>query len=261
MTLRSSLLMMTLFVSGGCGTESELEASFAREVLAVCADQNTADYHFPGRALFNATRGGDVLRQHYSDLLTAMNEPALSCGPTPVEAYRLLVGHTFSEDPLIIRAQKIGDQYQVATMRMRGNVGSLSIEDPLGTRKVDSQTWSRLARAVDDYGIWFRPAYRIERPIDPVYPDGSDFVFEVRRNNHYHAIVRGVGIEPEFDRVWRSLFDMARLDSRGADPHRTFRDGKTVLQTAEASPVESRAKIVALVRRFLYPVAPKLQYQ
>ena len=216
MTYRCALLMLTVIAGTACDDQSDLNASFARDVQPVCADRNTADYHFPRRALFNASRGGDVLREHYSELLRAMNEPALSCGSMPVEAYRLLVGHTFSEDPLIIRAQSTGAGYQVATMRLSGNVGAFSIENPLGTRSVDSQTWSRLAQAVDDYDIWFRPAYRIERPVDPTFLDGSDFVFEVRRNNHYHAIVRGVGADSEFDRVWRSLFDMARLDSRAA---------------------------------------------
>lgn len=50
--------------------------------------------------------------------------------------------------------------------------------------------------------------------------------------------------------------DVARLLLRaGADPRWTLRDGRTVLQTAEVSPLESRAKMVALVRRFLNPPA------
>lgn len=124
--------------------------------------------------------------------LSAMHEPALSCGASPdEESYRFLWLRSF-HDPIAIRAYRRGDQYGlVAVVLEYRETGDLGPVKKRVDNSLSAVEWRQVVATLEDMGFWQMKT----NPRDVIGIDGAGWIVEGRRAGRYYFAQRHGGME------------------------------------------------------------------
>jgi hypothetical protein len=172
-----------------------------------CVDPSDAGYYLPPEVLQPV---GDYatfeLRARYAQLLRAMKEPPLYCGPGVADGYRL-APLDWAGSPTVVRITRLKKGAALSLVKLEAptwNVPPGEIVEAR-SRALSDPEWLALDAALEAADFW-----RIESTtgdIDAVSGEGLTWVLEGRRGRVYHVVSRSWGPFPSRS----ALRDAARL--------------------------------------------------
>jgi hypothetical protein len=171
-----------LLASSGCITSDNPKVASS---ISQCPPDGPDSFYIPSASLDAFRRGW------YSEHLSAMGEPSLSCGaPTVVESYRFLWLRTFHQ-PIAIRITHTGKQYQLDGVVLNGAGGYAPGRVLRRTRRTLSLTqWEQAISALEAIEFWTMPTANNEI----LALDGAQWIIE-GRSDHYHMVDRWGGAD------------------------------------------------------------------
>lgn len=154
-----------------------------------CSKLFGRDFFFPPGVLVPAeppSESDAFLRGWFSDALTRMAEPSLSCRATVNESYRLLGLPTWGT-PVSIRVRVSLPEPSVSVAELGGqagyDLGGISVR---AARPIYAAERKQLAEALEAAAFWSTPTLDNER----IGADGSYWVLEGRFAERYHVVHR-----------------------------------------------------------------------
>ena len=181
-------------VTVACGSSApdvpmpDIPGSGSVRALPQCESDGEASF-FPGNLLTdpaNLKPATDATRP-IADLLHAMGERSLSCGPAS-DSYRLFWLSAFATspgwEPTAIRITRGPNVWTIVVVRAQLRPQFRVIERHEQTLALDVSRGVVLA--VDQFGFWTRPGFLANRDAT----DGRTWSVEGRHGNDYHAVVR-----------------------------------------------------------------------
>ncbi len=185
--------MTALVVFGGWTVP--VHAQLGSPVGTTCPEAKDAHYFPVGSFTPEPYEDADATRrQWYSNHLTAMAEPSLSCGEFEGdEVYRFLVlGHFWS---ISVRISRRGDVYNLKAVTMNADDASRG-QAGLAANHIAKVLTAEQRRALldrlDSIRFW-----SLETVLSVVgymgVRDGSVRILEARRDGRYHVVRRGTG--------------------------------------------------------------------
>lgn len=180
-----------LLVAAACGARPEdLSAGIPSAVDQVCDETHYSSQLFAG-ALFDGSAHGERSTSYYAQLLTAIAEPPLPCGPEPQEAYRVLHSQ-FSPWTTVVRAWRSGATPQAVAIRWPHDEPG---EPPQVVRRaLGGAEWAAIRQAALDVDLLRQRTWPLPPPGGfPLMTHPSSWLFEARIGGQYQAAVRSVG--------------------------------------------------------------------
>jgi hypothetical protein len=161
-----------------------------------CVDPSDAGYYLPPEVLQPLGNYSPwELRPRYAQLLRAMNEPPLYCGPAVADSYRL-APLDWAGSPTVVRITRLKKGAALSLVKLEAptwNVPPGEIVEAR-TRVLSDQEWLALDTGLEAADFW-----RIESTtgdIDAVSGEGLTWVLEGRRGRVYHVVSRSWGPFP-----------------------------------------------------------------
>lgn len=155
---------------------------------AVCPESRSQIFFFPQSTFHSRPDLDAFVRKWYSQQLSAMKEPSLSCGASPgTEAYRFTWLRTFHH-PIAVRITWSEEGGELTSVELDG-AGGYEPGSILKTarRPLPEGEWSVLKASVERLRFWAMPT----RPsADPSGADGAQWITEGRRGDEYHIVDR-----------------------------------------------------------------------
>ena len=147
------------------------------------------DYFFPSGIFSKRNSDLDQFKRHwYSESLTRMGEPSLSCAASDdTTTYRFLWLRTFSQ-PISVRVSLHANEVRIEAFKLSGAGGydpgvvSTHIE-----KVVTTSDWDKLEAALDKVEFWNLPT---EPSTNDAGADGAQWIIEGERNGTYHVADR-----------------------------------------------------------------------
>lgn len=145
----------------------------------------------------------------YSNVLSEFKEPNLYTYSGEDNIYRFTWLRSF-HNPVVIRFQKHGDEYNLVTKEMIDNQGYIPNEFVVNTnRSLSVLSWYNWEVKLGRSNFWNRVALDPEsRP-----NDGADWILEAKVNARYHFVSR-YSYDADFNECCRHLIRLSKLKIR-----------------------------------------------
>lgn len=220
---RNAVALFTTLTTGlhiACGQQQAPpypEVSLAKPARLECPPPSDESFFFPDSTFSTEEHNGRALRREYSEFLTAMSEPSLSCGDFR-ETYRLLYFRAFEPEPRVIRIAGSGRQFTLTAIELAGGATGvpLHLKNRM-TKSISEEHWRALLTALAEMPFWAMRTYRVRLPHESIlFFDGAwadTLLLEGRRGSAYHVIVRGPSEKgPPFRNAVALFYKLAGLD-------------------------------------------------
>ncbi len=187
MTKLRCLAYLVVLLGSACATSDDGWRPFNPGVASpaeTCPPDGPNSFYFPSGVLDDDA----FRRQWYSEALTAMREPSLSCGvPIADETYRFLWLRSFDQ-PIAVRIARTGEHYELDAVVLNGAGGYSPGRVLRRVRRTLSQSqWEQTVSALEGIGFWTMPTTKLV-----LATDGAQWIIE-GRGDHYHVVDRWGG--------------------------------------------------------------------
>lgn len=184
-----------ILVSGllsGCGGPARQEVPEPNRALNAresCDGLSSAEAYVPHDRLVPS---GELLprmpslREFYTELLRAMGEPPMFCGPVDSEIVRLGV-LTWTGAPAIVRVSHADGRTDVTIVKLEAPTWNLPPGEVLEQRShlVDSGAWKSVETALRAADVWNLDT---ARDVDKTNVDGATWILEIRQGGSYQIV-------------------------------------------------------------------------
>jgi hypothetical protein len=128
-----------------------------------------------------------LVRKWYSQQLSAMKEPSLSCGDAESETYRFTWLRTF-DHPVAVRISWADEGAELISVELDGAGGYAPGNVLKSARRALTGTdWRGLKASFEGLKFWTMPT---QLSADTDGADGAQWILEGRRGDDYHVVER-----------------------------------------------------------------------
>jgi hypothetical protein len=161
--------------------------------------------------------GKPSLRQSYTELLRAMGEPSLFCGPVAGLAIRLGVLR-WTGVPAVVRLSEQRDRTDVTIVKLEAPTWNFPPGEILErrTQLIGSSDWEDIETALRAADVW---NLETTRDLDKTDVDGTTWIVEVREGGSYQIVSRANPKDDALHRASELILRIAKVSVEDLSPY------------------------------------------